>query len=74
MSVVRRAPKTAAELAFAEQFAAAPRSPAARRAFQTFEKSGVPGRRTESWHYTDLRSTLTSVAPLGACAERRADR
>ncbi|MBV9067033.1 MAG: SufD family Fe-S cluster assembly protein, partial [Methylobacteriaceae bacterium] len=33
-------------------------------AFAEFERSGLPHRRIESWHYTDLRSQLRDAAPL----------
>jgi Fe-S cluster assembly protein SufD len=29
-----------------------------------FARKGLPNRRVESWHYTDLRGTLRTVAPL----------
>ena len=64
MSALRKVERTSAERTFAEQFAASPRSPSATRAFQAFEAQGVPSRRVESWHYTDLRAALTAVAPL----------
>jgi Fe-S cluster assembly protein SufD len=34
------------------------------QAFAEFERSGLPHRRIESWHYTDLRSQLREAAPL----------
>jgi Fe-S cluster assembly protein SufD len=36
------------------------------QAFAEFERSGLPHRRIESWHYTDLRSQLREAAPLFA--------
>jgi Fe-S cluster assembly protein SufD len=33
-------------------------------AFAEFERSGLPHRRIESWHYTDLRGQLREAAPL----------
>jgi Fe-S cluster assembly protein SufD len=33
-------------------------------AFADFERSGLPHRRMESWHYTDLRSQVREAAPL----------
>ncbi|HEY0369644.1 MAG TPA: hypothetical protein VGC85_08620, partial [Chthoniobacterales bacterium] len=33
-------------------------------AFAEFERTGLPHRRIESWHYTDLRSQLREAAPL----------
>jgi Fe-S cluster assembly protein SufD len=35
-------------------------------AFADFERTGLPHRRIESWHYTDLRSQLREAAPLFA--------
>ncbi|GAC1550185.1 MAG: Fe-S cluster assembly protein SufD [Beijerinckiaceae bacterium] len=32
--------------------------------FAAFERSGLPHRRIESWHYTDLRSQIREAAPL----------
>ena len=34
--------------------------------FAEFERAGLPHRRIESWHYTDLRSQLREAAPLFA--------
>src|SRR4051794_2076515 len=34
------------------------------KAFAEFERTGLPHRRIESWHYTDLRSQLREAAPL----------
>src|ERR1700744_2135493 len=35
-------------------------------AFADFERTGLPHRRIESWHYTDLRSQVREAAPLFA--------
>jgi Fe-S cluster assembly protein SufD len=35
-------------------------------AWDAFLREGLPNRRVESWHYTDLRAALRSVAPLRA--------
>jgi len=59
--------RTAAESAFAEQFAAAQAAaPALDReaAFRIFAAKGLPTRRNEAWHYTDLRSLFAKAAPL----------
>jgi Fe-S cluster assembly protein SufD len=69
MSAPRRADRTPVELELAEQFSSRARSPAARKAFRVFENRGLPGRRVESWHYTDLRSALTSAAPAAAAPD-----
>jgi Fe-S cluster assembly protein SufD len=61
--------RTAAELGLAEQFRAAPgaaASPARAAAFRRFEAAGLPTRRVESWHYTDLRAALAKAAPPAA--------
>lgn len=60
--------RTAAELALAEQFRASPGAalPARDAAFRRFESAGLPTRRVESWHYTDLRVALAKPAPLAA--------
>jgi len=61
--------RTAAELGLAEQFRAAPgaaASPARAAAFRRFESAGLPTRRVESWHYTDLRAALAKAAPPAA--------
>jgi Fe-S cluster assembly protein SufD len=60
---------TAAELGLAEQFRVSPgaaASPARVAAFRRFESAGLPTRRVESWHYTDLRVALAKAAPLAA--------
>ena len=64
MSLHMLAPKTEAETALARQFAGLAASPARRAAFAAFEARGLPSRRDEAWHYTDLRSRLKTVAPL----------
>jgi Fe-S cluster assembly protein SufD len=33
-------------------------------AWDAFTRVGLPNKRVESWHYTDLRAALRSVAPL----------
>ena len=35
-------------------------------AWADFSRQGLPNRRVESWHYTDLRAALRNVAPLAA--------
>ena len=63
--------KTRAEQTLAEQFQAGlPALPGnaaitARRkaAYDTFERTGLPGRRIESWHYTDWRSLTADALP-----------
>jgi Fe-S cluster assembly protein SufD len=33
------------------------------QAWRAFERAGLPNRRVESWHYTDLRAALREIAP-----------
>lgn len=70
--------KTAAELALSRQFAEMKKAgafaeaesgflpaPAEReQAIAAIEEYGLPTRRAEDWHYTDLRRLLHSVAPI----------
>jgi Fe-S cluster assembly protein SufD len=75
MTAAPAIPRTAAELALAEQFLVAPgaaSSPARAAAFRRFESAGLPTRRVESWHYTDLRVALTTAAPLAAPPDQAA--
>lgn len=66
--------RTGAETALIDAFAAAqarlPGGTAAqalrRDAFETFEAAGLPSRRVEAWHYTDLRGQLREVPPFFA--------
>jgi Fe-S cluster assembly protein SufD len=58
--------KTAAETELAKQFAGlAPSGLADLRAeaFRRFDAAGLPHRRIEAWHYTDLRAAMRSAAP-----------
>ncbi len=59
--------KTAAEEAIAKNFAAtgAGASPAGPRgkAFARFEATGLPTKRMEAWHYTDLRAAMREAYP-----------
>jgi Fe-S cluster assembly protein SufD len=65
MTIHRAITKTAAEVELAAQFASLA-SPEADRveAFAAFSRQGLPTRRNEAWHYTDLRSVMGSAAPL----------
>ncbi len=61
--------RTAAESAFVDQFAATQgTAPALDReaSFRAFTAKGLPTRRDETWHYTDLRSLVPEAAPLAA--------
>jgi Fe-S cluster assembly protein SufD len=65
VSEVRAIAKNAAEAAFEAAFRTGRRSPEAAEAFRRFEAAGgVPSRRMESWHYTDLRRVLAAPAPF----------
>ena len=48
---------------FAEQQAREP-SPVRAAAFARFAEAGLPTRRVEAWHYTDLRAAMTDAAPV----------
>jgi Fe-S cluster assembly protein SufD len=66
---------TAAERTLARQFAEREqREPSAARAaaFARFAAAGLPTRRVEAWHYTDLRASMAEAAPILA-APNRAD-
>ena len=59
----RTAAETALELSFEamkDQGAAALRG----KAWDAFAVKGLPNKRVESWHYTDLRAALRNIAPL----------
>jgi len=65
MNVRIATPKSAAEATLMEQFAALrPADPDRTAAFQAFVATGLPTRRNEAWHYTDLRSLMSAAAPL----------
>jgi Fe-S cluster assembly protein SufD len=58
---------TAAEKTLARQFAEREqREPSAARAaaFARFAAAGLPTRRVEAWHYTDLRASMVEAAPI----------
>lgn len=40
--------------------------------FKAFEAAGLPHRRVESWHYTDLRTLMREALPLTAPPDRAA--
>jgi Fe-S cluster assembly protein SufD len=65
MNVRITTPKSVAEATLIEQFAALRTSdPDRAAAFQAFVAAGLPTRRNEAWHYTDLRSLMSAAAPL----------
>lgn len=56
-----------AEAVYAAQFETMRGEGAAQRraeAYRAFAARGLPNRRVESWHYTDLKAALTKPAPL----------
>jgi Fe-S cluster assembly protein SufD len=58
---------SAAERTLARQFAERDRrEPSAARAaaFTRFAAAGLPTRRIEAWHYTDLRASMAEAAPI----------
>ncbi|MGL4243694.1 MAG: Fe-S cluster assembly protein SufD [Beijerinckiaceae bacterium] len=57
--------KTAAETELAKQFAGITGGLQEMRAeaFRRFDAAGLPHRRIEAWHYTDLRSMMRSALP-----------
>jgi Fe-S cluster assembly protein SufD len=71
MTLHAPAPKTAAESALATAFSALAAGDAAKAAFADFERRGLPTRRDEAWHYTDLRAAMKRVQPLAAAADDR---
>src|SRR5579863_1747184 len=74
MSVQTNPNPTAAETALAEVFGAAktvlPGNAAIaaerQKAFDAFARAGLPHRRIEAWHYTDLRNLMRRALPLVA--------
>ena len=59
--------KTAAEAELESQFAALPAPEAWRSAaFARFAVQGLPNRRVEAWHFTDLRAAMEHALPLAA--------
>ena len=64
--------RSAAENTILSQFeaeAALSRSPSRAAAFKRFAEQGLPTRRVESWHYTDLRAAMRDAAPLAAAPD-----
>src|SRR5690348_4075887 len=59
--------RSAAEGTLARQFAEQERrepSSARAAAFARFAAVGLPTRRVETWHYTDLRASMADAAPI----------
>src|ERR1700678_4739309 len=59
--------RSVAERTLARQFAEqelCERLPARAAAFARFAAVGLPTRRVEAWHYTDLRASMADAAPI----------
>ncbi len=70
-----RAPRSTAETTLVKQFEALKalaQSPRRAAAFERFAAFGLPTRRVESWHYTDLRTAMADAAPLAPSPDRAA--
>ncbi len=68
-------PRSTAESTLVRQFEAQSgltRSPERAAAFKRFADRGLPTRRVESWHYTDLRAAIADAAPLAPDPDRAA--
>ena len=61
--------RTRAEAALIQQFDGGSATPRRRAAFERFAASGLPTRRVESWHYTDLRAAMADAAPLAGAPD-----
>jgi Fe-S cluster assembly protein SufD len=64
VSVHNLSVKSEAEATLARQFASLAPSEERQAAFAAFKHRGLPNRRDEDWHYTDLRAKLVAPAPL----------
>lgn len=64
----RNAVETALSDAYGAAKAKLPGTPAVAKlreaAFESFTRTGLPHRRIEAWHYTDLRSLMREAAPI----------
>ncbi len=45
---------------------------ARQKAFDIFQRTGLPHRRMEDWKYTDLRASMREIAPLAAAPDQAA--
>jgi Fe-S cluster assembly protein SufD len=61
--------RTEAETALEVQFLALEAKGARADAFASFTQRGLPSRRDEAWHYTDLRAALKHAAPLASAPD-----
>ena len=65
--------RSAAERTLSRQFAEQERrepSSARAAAFARFAAAGLPTRRVEAWHYTDLRASMADASPILATPTR----
>lgn len=65
-------PRSTAEATLVKQFEAQKDlmlSPRRAAAFKRFIDRGLPTRRVESWHYTDLRALMADAAPLATAPD-----
>jgi Fe-S cluster assembly protein SufD len=70
-----RTPRSTAETTLVKQFEALKalaQWPRRAAAFERFAALGLPTRRVESWHYTDLRTAMADAAPLAPSPDRAA--
>jgi Fe-S cluster assembly protein SufD len=68
-------PRSTAESTLISQFEGRrelARLPERAAAFKRFADRGLPTRRVESWHYTDLRAAMADAAPLAPAPDRAA--
>ncbi len=68
-------PRSTAESTLISQFEAQRElalAPERAAAFKRFVDRGLPTRRVESWHYTDLRAAMADAAPLAPAPDRTA--
>ncbi len=67
--------RSTAESTIVKQFdalKALAQSPLRAAAFERFAALGLPTRRVESWHYTDLRAAMSDAAPLAPAPDSAA--
>ena len=76
-SVIRTKAETALADSFAQASASLPGGDAVRgqrmRAFDLFHERGLPHRRVEAWHYTDLRNLMREAYPISAGVAAKAE-
>ena len=71
VTIIRAEAETALLDMFEAQRATLPGATNTRKAaIDRFARTGLPHRRIESWHYTDLRAAMRTVSPLASQTER----